>query len=110
MLKARETALDDLQTWLGDYHNLVVLREKLQAEADLYGGSDNVLLFTAIMEQYGNELREKSLALGVKIYEQKPKLFVRDMSNLWDAWHAEKARKRPGTQSAAPSRGRAAVA
>lgn len=103
MLKARESALDDLQTWLGDDHNLVVLREKLDANPEQYGGPENVQLFAAVMQEYGNELREKSLVLGAKIYEQKPKLFVRDISNLWDAWHDEKARKRPATQSAAPS-------
>jgi CHAD domain-containing protein len=104
VLQAREAALDDLQNWLGDDHNLIVLGEKLDADPDQYGGEENVRLFAAVMQEYGNELREKSFALGAKIYEQKPKLFVRDMSNLWDAWHNEKARKPPGTQAAAASR------
>ena len=111
ILQARESALDDLQNWLGDDHNLVVLGEKLHDDPEQFGGKDNVQLFTAVMQEYGDELRTKSFALGAKIYEQKPKLLVRDLSNLWDAWQNEKTRKGPGTQSAAADRnGRRAVA
>jgi CHAD domain-containing protein len=104
ILKARETALDDLQNWLGDDHNLVVLCEKLNADPDQYGGKDNVQLFTAIMREYSNELRDKSFALGAKIYEQKPKLLARDMAKLWDTWQNEGARKRPGSEPTRVSR------
>jgi CHAD domain-containing protein len=86
ILQARESALKELETWLGDDHNLVVLREKLHADPDQYGGERNVQVFAGLMEAYSKELREKSLSLGERIYEQKPKLLVREMSKLWDAW------------------------
>jgi CHAD domain-containing protein len=91
VLQAREAALKDLETWLGDDHNLVVLREKLHADPDQYGGERNVQLFSSLMEEYSKELREKSLSLGERIYEQKPKLLVREMSKLWDAWQNQPA-------------------
>lgn len=91
VLQARESSLKDLETWLGDDHNLVVLHEKLNADPDRYGGEDNVRLFTALMDDYSKELREKSLSLGERIYEQKPKLLVREMSKLWDAWQNQPA-------------------
>lgn len=91
VLQARESSLKDLETWLGDDHNLVVLHEKLNADPKRYGGEENVHLFTALMDDYSKELREKSLSLGERIYEQKPKLIVREMSKLWDAWQNQSA-------------------
>jgi CHAD domain-containing protein len=91
VLQAREGALKELETWLGDDHNLVVLREKLHADPAQYGGDRNVELFTSLMDEYSNSLREKSLSLGERVYEQKPKLLVREMSKLWDAWQDQPA-------------------
>ncbi len=98
VLQTREGELKDLETWLGDDHNLVVLREKLKGDPDLYGGDANVEVFTTLMEQYSEELRQKSFALGAKIYEQKPKLLVREMAKLWDAWQNEPAKKSVGKE------------
>jgi CHAD domain-containing protein len=89
VLQARESSLRDLETWLGDDHNLVVLHEKLNADPDQYGGEQNVQVFTALMDDHSRELREKSLSLGARIYEQKPKLLVREMAKIWDAWQHE---------------------
>ncbi|HEX4749285.1 MAG TPA: CHAD domain-containing protein [Bryobacteraceae bacterium] len=111
ILKAREGALKDLETWLGDDHNLVVLREKLQADPDLYGGNENVHVFTGLMDEYSRELREKSLVLGSKVYEQKSKLLVRDMGKLWEAWQNESAvKKTVGKQSPAKTAAKTAAA
>ena len=76
-MKAREASLKDLQTWLGDDHNLFVLREKLQEG-----------LFRALADQYQKELREKSVSLGLRVYEQKPKRFAQSMCHLWEAWES----------------------
>lgn len=91
VLQAREGELKNLETWLGDDHNLFVLQEKLQADADRYGGDRNVKLFGNLMADYSKQLREQSLSLGERLYEQKPKALVRDMSKLWDAWQNQPA-------------------
>jgi CHAD domain-containing protein len=106
-LEAREKSLKDLETWLGDDHNLVVLHEKLNANCDLYGGEENVKLFTTLMDQYSKELREKSLSLGERLYEQKPKLLAKDMSTLWDAWQNQppSMKKEQKDQRAVPKKG-----
>ncbi len=102
VLEAREGALKNLETWLGDDHNLVVLREKLKADPALYGGEVNVQVFLTLMDKYSRELRENSLALGARIYEQKPKLLTREMSKLWDAWQHER-QQTPTPKKAAAS-------
>ena len=80
-MKAREAGLKDLQTWLGDDHNLVVLREKLQ-------GKPETELFCALAGQYQTELRNKSVSLGLRLYEQKSNRFTKSMSHLWDTWES----------------------
>jgi CHAD domain-containing protein len=91
VLQAREGALKELETWLGDDHNLVVLSEKLENNPERYGGEQNVELFKTILGNYSAELREKSLSLGERVYEQKPKLLLTEMSRLWDAWQNQPA-------------------
>jgi CHAD domain-containing protein len=85
-MKAREASLKDLQTWLGDDRNLFVLREKLRESPDKFGAQREIGLFCTLAGQHRKELREKSIALGLRLYEQKPKRFTRSMSHLWDTW------------------------
>ncbi len=46
VLEAREASLKNLETWLGDDHNLVVLCDKLTNEPEKYGEADGVQLFS----------------------------------------------------------------
>ena len=89
VMRAHEASLHDLETWLGDDHNLVVLCGKLEAEPEKYGDAENVRLFLAVVEQEQKELREKSLSLGERIYERKPRRLLQDMQKLWDAWQQQ---------------------
>ena len=103
VLQARESSLKDLETWLGDDHNLVVLREKLQATPGQYGGERNVQVFTDLMDDYSQELREKALSLGARVYEQKPKLLLRELKKIWDVWQDQPAKKKPSSVAGKPS-------
>ncbi len=91
VLQTREGALKELETWLGDDHNLFVLCGKLRDDQERYGGAENVELFAALMEEYSKELRDKAFSLGERIYEQKPKLLGREMERLWDTWQNQPA-------------------
>ena len=89
VMQAHEHSLHDLETWLGDDHNLVLLRAKLEEEPQSYGDEKAVRLFLALVKQEQKELREKSMSLGERIYERKPRRFVQDIQKLWDAWQQE---------------------
>lgn len=88
-LEARTASLKDLETWLGDHHNLAVLREKLELEPNIER------LFTLVATDQC-ELERNSISLGRRLYEQKPKQFVRGLSKLWES---TPPRKRPGNVS-----------
>jgi hypothetical protein len=89
VIQAREASLKNLETWLGDDHNLVVLRDKLSNEPEKYGDADGVHLFLALAGEHQKELRENALSLGQRIYEEKPRQFTQSMSKLWDVWQQQ---------------------
>jgi CHAD domain-containing protein len=103
-VEARTGALKDLESWLGEHHNLEVLRERLQKEPQ--EGTELVLAL-AVQEQ--KDLERNSISLGRRLYEQKPKQFTRDLSKLWDVWH-EEAKLPPRKQPAGAASKRAKTA
>lgn len=91
VMQAHEGSLKKIETWLGDDHNLVVLCGKLDANPEQYGEPKDVQVFVALAGQHQKELRENAISLGQRVYEQKPREFTRNQSNLWDAWHQQPA-------------------
>jgi hypothetical protein len=63
-MRAYEKSLNDVQTWLGDDHNLVLLREKLVAEPDSYGSDKEISLILRLAGKYQKELRDSAFSLG----------------------------------------------
>lgn len=122
IMQSREASLHDLETWLGDDHNLVVLSEKLDREPEKYGDEETIQVFRALIEQEQKDLREKSLSLGERLYEGKPRRFVGDLEKLWNAWqkepesmkeeekqHREAAKKAPAQAASAKPKKKAAA-
>lgn len=84
--QAREASLHDLESWLGDDHNLAVLTQQMQDEPDRYGGKQILDSFLPIAGHQQEELRSNALALGERLYEEKPRDFARRMEKLWEMW------------------------
>ena len=78
--EARASKVKDLETWLGDHHNLAVLRARVEAS-----GVEGLEVFLPLVGQEQRELERKSLALGIELYEQKPKHFIGELAQLWEA-------------------------
>jgi CHAD domain-containing protein len=89
---SREKELRDVQEWLGEAHNLAVLREETTT-----GG------LTALINDYERELREKSLVAAASLYEKKPREHTREIATLWEAWRDEPSRKTVKTATAGHS-------
>ncbi len=93
--QARESSLHELETWLGDDHNLVVLCDQLQKEPAKYGGREHIQIFLALAAERQKQLRDNSIALGQRLYEERPRQFVQRMQKLWDAWHQDPKSMKP---------------
>jgi CHAD domain-containing protein len=97
-LRAHEQSLKELESHLGEDHNLVVLREKVAAEPDA-----GPLL--RLIRKYHGELRAKAFALGERIYDEKPSHFTERIQRLWDRPPGLSTKKngRPKTAVSAPA-------
>lgn len=107
LLQAREASLKNVETWLGDDHNLVVLCAKIDENPASFGEPADIQLFLALSTQLQKQLRDNALSLGERLYEEKPADFRKNISKLWDAWQAEPESLKDaddGQISAAPRR------
>lgn len=82
-------SLKDVQTWLGDDHNLAVLREKVAAEPALFGSDRDIGILFDLIDRRQKELRKQSVSLAARIYEEKPRDFDRRLARLWQTWRRE---------------------
>lgn len=82
-----ETAdqIHDLADALGDHHDLAVLRADACSRPQLLGEAElNALLDLIARRQ--NELLTDAIAVGERVYAEKPKHFSRRLARYWSAW------------------------
>ena len=82
-LQSYQRQLEALDGILGEYHNLVLLHEVLVSDTAL--AHNEVAHCLTIVERYQRALRRNAHVLGIRIYSEKPRRFVRRVRELWDA-------------------------
>ena len=82
-LQSYQRQLEALDGILGEYHNLVLLHEVLVSDSTL--SRREVARCLRIVERYQRALRRNAQVLGMRIYDEKPRRFVRRVKRLWDA-------------------------
>ena len=94
-MESYEKSLKDLESALGNDHNLVVLEETVLAEPASYGQKPEIRLFEKAIGKYHRKLRDDALELGKHIYEEKPGRFTRRINRLWDGWQSKAVKPAP---------------
>ncbi|MGC1165051.1 MAG: CHAD domain-containing protein [Solirubrobacterales bacterium] len=82
LLGATVDQAHELADLLGDHHDLAVLADDLRTRADIV---DRAALEAAI-EKRQEELLDAALAIGQRLYAEKPKAFKRRLERYWRAW------------------------
>jgi len=95
LMAGYEKSLRNVETWLGNDHNLAVLRDMLLADPESYGAPEEIELMFDLIDRYQKELREQAVSLAERIYEEKPAEFTRRMHHLWDTWRQHPKLKSP---------------
>jgi CHAD domain-containing protein len=99
ILRPYEKVLDDMQEWLGEDHNLTVLRDLIPQVADGRLRQQHIRSLARLIGQYQDELRNKSLAAAERVYAEKPHAFAVKVGRLWDAAASHiTARKNPSAR------------
>jgi CHAD domain-containing protein len=72
---ARVRRLKRLETWLGDDHNLVLLRRTILTAPARFGGERANALVLGSIDIYQATLRKRALTLGDQLFAHRPKVF-----------------------------------
>lgn len=91
LMQAHEASLKELESALGEDHNLCVLSDRLRDSPQLYGGKAAVKALEKRIDSAQKELREKSLLLAERVFAERPGAFVENVAELWQAWRRQPA-------------------
>ncbi len=72
----------ELTDLLGDHHDLSVLAEDLRSRHELGGPGP----FEVAIEKRQDDLLGRALAIGQRLYAERPKAFKRRLKRYWRAW------------------------
>jgi hypothetical protein len=89
VLQGYEAALRDVEIWLGDDRNLVLLRQLLTAEPQLFGAEKSVEPLIALIDKEHKRLRDNAESIARRVYQEKPRNLVRRLRQFWKEWQAE---------------------
>lgn len=90
-LAARAHKLSD---YLGDDHDLAVLREKALAHRDAFPGPGGASALFTLIDRRQTQLRDKAFRVGGRIYAEKPAAFAARLGRYWRRWQREKTTPR----------------
>ncbi|MFN2163809.1 MAG: CHAD domain-containing protein [Candidatus Promineifilaceae bacterium] len=87
----RDTAgqLHLLSDFLGDAHDMVVLKETLSTEPQLSAGEDDLAALYTLLDRRRRTLEEASRTLGMRLYCEKPSDFKARFVAYWHAWQQD---------------------
>src|SRR5581483_9229959 len=78
-----------LADYLGDDHDLAVLRGKILEKRELFEESSTRSALLALIDRSRTELQDKAIVLGERLYEEKPAAFAERFGRYWSDWHHE---------------------
>jgi CHAD domain-containing protein len=76
----------ELSDRLGDHHDLAILAEDARTRRDRFDSEADLEALLAAIERRQTELLNDALAIGARLYIEKPKAFVDRLEGYWSAW------------------------
>ena len=83
--RSRARTLKRLETWLGDDHNLGMLRATILDAPDRFGNARTTALVLGCITKYQASLRRDALKLGHRLFAEKPGRFERTVDDWWNS-------------------------
>jgi CHAD domain-containing protein len=81
--RGRARRLKRLETWLGDDHNLVLLRTTILSAPARFGTDRSTALVLGCDARYQTTLRRRALKLGHRLFARTPQAFQRSVDRWW---------------------------
>lgn len=82
-----------LSDYLGDDHDLAVLREKVIAHADQFPAPGGPAALLALIDRCQDRLRARAFFVGRRIYDDPPAKFTERFERYWRRWNKRRGGK-----------------
>jgi CHAD domain-containing protein len=82
-MKSRHRSLRRLAEWLGEDHDLAVLRETLTLEAAGLGGIESLDSLFGLIDHRSAELRKEARKASEQLYGERPGEFIENLRHRW---------------------------
>jgi CHAD domain-containing protein len=92
---ARARGLKRLEAWLGDDHNLVLLRTSILSAPARFGDERTTAIVLGCVTKHHAALRKRALKLGARMFAGKPGVF----RGSFDSWWGAGRRSQPASAS-----------
>jgi CHAD domain-containing protein len=83
VMNGYEQSLKRLEDTLGMDHNLNVLADRVKAEPGFFGAPGQIEALLKSLAHFQKELRQEALSIGLRVYADKPRAFVRRLARWW---------------------------
>lgn len=88
MVASRGRQAGELGDWLGEDHDLAVIRDQVLQNPDRYGRSEDISAFVQLTDQRRGKLQQKCWVGGARLFAEGKRAFVRRYARYWDIWRA----------------------
>ena len=78
-----------LANYLGDDHDLAMLRQQLNQEPELAGDRTQLDALIGLIDRRRLQLQQSAQLLGQRIYAEKPGVFVERIGVYWQIWRSQ---------------------
>jgi CHAD domain-containing protein len=89
IIKELGNQVHELTQFLGDDHDLAVLRQKVATDPGSYGDDSTVETLLALIDRRREELQQEAFVLAQRVYLDSPKDFTNRIKGYWKAWRSE---------------------
>jgi len=89
-----------LADYLGDDHDLAVLRQKVLEQPAMFPGRGGAGPLLALIDRFRLQLQDKAIVLGTRLYEEKPARFAAHFGRYWRSWRSVRSKNETRSASA----------
>jgi hypothetical protein len=87
-VRSRASKLRQLETWLGDDHNLVLLRMTILEAPARFGNRRQTAIVLGCVAEDQNRLRRRALKIGQRLFSKDKRAFRHSVERWWQQAHS----------------------
>lgn len=99
MMKRRADEAKALSDLLGDDHDLAVFAARIESGDDFAVPAETRVVMGTLVDVRRQQLQTKAFPLGQRLYQEKPRAFIKRLGGYWDAGRSDAGKKTIGRRT-----------